>query len=159
MILTLQILMIGVLFWVFYEDLKERKVTLLLLLLLFILGGLLNSQRQIIELFLINSLMNLVVVSAIIFILFLYAKLKLKTSLFEVFGVGDLLFFVYMAISFPTATFLVLFSSSLLFSFALSIVFRTKLKKLIPLAGLQALYLALIVGVNLLWNVVDLYAI
>ena len=159
MILILQIVMIGMLFWIFYEDLKERKVTLLLLLLLFVLGGFLNSQHQFLEVFLIGMLMNVIVISTVILILFLYAKLKLKTSLFNVFGMGDLLFFVFMAISFPTATFLVLFSTSLLFSFVISIVFKAKLKKLIPLAGLQALYVALIVGVNLLWNVVNLYAI
>lgn len=159
MIIGLQILMIAILSLVFYEDMKERKVTTYALLLLLVLGGFLNSQHHFIELFLISTLMNIAIVSGVVLILFLYAKFKLKTSLFKVFGVGDLLFFAFMAVSFPTATFLVLFSSSLIFSLTMSIVFKAKLKKFVPLAGLQALYLAMIVGVNLLWNVVDLYAI
>lgn len=159
MILAINILMIGLLFYVFYEDVKERQVTLLLLLILFLLGGFLNSQQQMIELFLLSSLINLMVVSTIILILFVYSRFKMKTSLFKVFGVGDLLFFVFMAISFPITTFLVLFSASLIFSFSISIVFKKQLKKLIPLAGLQAFFLGCIIGVNLLLNIVNLYTI
>ncbi len=158
MILAGKILLIGLLFYVFYEDVKERKVTLLLLFTLFVLGGLLNSYHHILELFLISTLINLSVISAIIFILFLYSKFKLKAPLFDVFGVGDLLFFVFMAISFPVSTFLVLFSVSLIFSFVISIVFKEKLKNLIPLAGLQALFLGCVIGVNLLFTITNLYA-
>ena len=147
--LTVNISMIALLFWVFYEDIKDRKVTLLLLISLFAVGGFLNSQHQILELFLLSSLINLGVIAIITLLLLLYAKLKMKSSLFEVFGLGDLLFFGFMAISFPTASFLVLFSTSLIFSFLISIAFQKQLQKLVPLAGLQALFLGLIIGANL----------
>lgn len=158
MIVAAKILMIGLLLSVFYQDVKERKVTLLLLFALFIVGGLLNYRHHILELFLISSLINLCVISVIVFILFLYSKFKLKAPLFDVFGVGDLLFFVFMAISFPVSTFLVLFSVSLIFSFVISIVLKQKLKNLIPLAGLQALFLGAVIGVNMLFTITNLYA-
>jgi len=156
--LAINIGMIAMLFWIFYEDVKDKKVTLLLLVSLFVTGGFLNSQYQIIELFLISSLINFGVILMVIILLFIYTKIKLKTELFKVFGVGDLLFFAFMAISFPTTTFLVLFSTSLIFSLLLSLIFQKKLQKLIPLAGFQALFLGLIIGANQLLNIVNLYA-
>lgn len=156
--LAINILMVAMLFWVFYEDVKDKKVTLVLLISLFVVGGFLNSQYQIIELFLISSLINFGVILMVTMLLFIYTKVKLKTALFKVFGVGDLLFFAFMAVSFPTTTFLVLFSTSLIFSLILSLIFQKKLQKLIPLAGFQALFLGLIIGANQLLNIVNLYA-
>ena len=158
MILAANIVMMGSLFWVFYEDLKERKVTIALLMLLFVVGGFLNIKQQVWEVFLISSILNLAVVFSIILILFVYTKLKLKQSLPEAFGLGDVLFFAFMAISFPTTTFLVLFSCSLIFSFIISISFQKQLKKFVPLAGLQALFLGLILGTNHLFGLMNLYA-
>lgn len=158
MITAISILMIGLLFWVTYEDVKDRKVTLLLLIVLFLTGGFLNSQQLSTELFLISSIINLSVIAMVVFVLFLYVQLKLQTKLFNVFGSGDLLFFAFMAISFPTISFLVLFSISLIFSLLISLAFQKQLKKLVPLAGLQALFLALFLGSNTLFHLVDLYA-
>jgi len=102
------ILRIGLLFFVFYEDLKDRKVTLIVLVILMLLGGFIHSQHQYIWVFLLSSLLNLTIILTIILVLYAYANFKLKTSLSEGFGLGDTLFFIVMAVSFPTATFLVL---------------------------------------------------
>ncbi|MEQ6123565.1 hypothetical protein AAON49_05140 [Pseudotenacibaculum sp. MALMAid0570] len=155
---AMNILMIALLFWIFYEDIKDRKVTLLVLLSVSVLGGFLHGKQQLLEVFFLTTLLNLAVVLLVIFVLFVYTKLKLKIALFEAFGLGDLLFFLCMAISFPTASFLVLFSASLIFSFVVSVVFQKQLKNLIPLAGLQALFLGLIIGTNELFQVTNLYA-
>lgn len=156
--LAVNIAMMGLLFWIFYEDLKERKVTLAVLLLLFAVGGFLNIQQQIWEVFFISSILNLSVVLMVLLVLSIYTKVKLKQPLFEVFGLGDVLFFIFMAISFPTTTFLVLFSTSLIFSFVISVTFQKQLKKFVPLAGLQALFLGLIIGSNQLFDIINLYA-
>lgn len=156
--LAVNIVMMGLLFWIFYEDLKERKVTLAVLLLLFVVGSFLNIQQQIWEVFFISSILNLSVVLMVLLVLFIYTKVKLKQPLFEVFGLGDVLFFIFMAISFPTTTFLVLFSTSLIFSFVISVTFQKQLKKFVPLAGLQALFLGLIIGSNQLFDMINLYA-
>ena len=114
---------------------------------------------QIVELLLLSMLMNLLIVSMVVFVLWIYTKLKLKKPLFSVFGLGDLLFFIFLAIGFPIPTFLVLFSASLVFSIIMSIAFKKQLTKWVPLAGLQALFVALVVGVNQLLNITNLYAI
>ena len=40
------ILMIGLLLRVFYEDIKDRKVTFIVLVILLLLGGFIHSQHQ-----------------------------------------------------------------------------------------------------------------
>jgi len=157
--MALNIVLLGLLLWIFFEDLKERQISLLAILGLIILGGFLNYRHHILELFLISTLINTLVIAAIIFILWMYTKFKLKKQLFQVFGAGDLLFFLFLAIAFPTPTFLVVFSSSLIFAFLIFILFRKQLTKWVPLAGLQALFIALIVGVNELGQIINLYAI
>jgi hypothetical protein len=151
--------MILLLLWVFLQDIKERQVTLVLLLSLILLGGFLHYKKQILEIFLLNILVNTMTILVVVFILWMYSKLKLKSELFHVFGTGDLLFFLFLAVSFPITTFLVVFSSSLIFSLIVSIVLKNSLKKWIPLAGLQALFLSLLIGANQLFHIVNLYAL
>ena len=151
------ILMIGLLLRVFYEDIKDRKVTFIVLIILLLLGGFIHSQHLNVWVFLLSSLLNLII--TIILVLYVYANFKLKTSLSKVFGLGDALFFIVMAVSFPTATFLVLFATSLLFSFVIAVLFKKTLKKFIPLAGLQALYIGLTLASNQLFHIINLYAV
>ena len=158
MITALNILMIVLLLWIFYEDIKQREITLTVMLLLLLLGGFLNFQKQILEIFLINSIVNILVVTMVVGILWVYSKFKLKAGLFEVFGSGDLLFFLFLAVSFPITTFLVIFSSSLIFSLLVSMAIKKSITKWVPLAGLQALFLSVLVGVNQVFGIVNLYA-
>ena len=153
------ILMIGLLLRVFYEDIKDRKVTFIVLVILLLLGGFIHSQHQNLWVFFLSSLLNLSIVLTIILVLYVYANFKLKTSLSKVFGLGDAFFFIVMAVSFPTATFLVLFATSLLFSFVIAVLFKKTLKKFIPLAGLQALYIGLALASNQLFHIINLYAV
>jgi len=153
------ILMIGLLLRVFYEDIKDRKVTFIVLVILLLLGGFIHSQHQNLWVFFLSSLLNLSIVLTIILVLYVYANFKLKTSLSKVFGLGDALFFIVMAVSFPTATFLVLFATSLLFSFVIAVLFKKTLKKFIPLAGLQALYIGLTLASNQLFHIINLYTV
>ena len=153
------ILMIGLLLRVFYEDIKDRKVTFIVLVILLLLGGFIHSQHQNLWVFFLSSLLNLSIVLTIIMVLYVYANFKLKTSLSKVFGLGDAFFFIVMAVSFPTATFLVLFATSLLFSFVIAVLFKKTLKKFIPLAGLQALYIGLTLASNQLFHIINLYTL
>jgi hypothetical protein len=153
------ILMIGLLLRVFYEDIKDRKVTFIVLVILLLLGGFIHSQHQNLWVFFLSSLLNLSIVLTIIMVLYVYANFKLKTSLSKVFGLGDAFFFIVIAVSFPTATFLVLFATSLLFSFVIAVLFKKTLKKFIPLAGLQALYIGLTLASNQLFHIINLYTV
>ena len=157
--IALNILMIGLLFWIFYEDLKDREISLVVVLLLLALGGYLNWAHHSLWLFLTSILLNILIITMVISVIWLYAKFKLQKGLFDVFGMGDLLFFVFLAISFPLPAFTVILSGSLIFSLLLSIVLKKKLSKWVPLAGLQALFTALVIGVNLVLTNINLYAL
>jgi Flp pilus assembly protein protease CpaA len=159
MITFLNILLIGLLILICIEDIKEREISLIVIVVLIILGGFLNYRHHIVELFLVSCLVNSLIVLLIVFILWGYSKFKLQKPLFEVFGVGDLLFFVFLAVSFPTTTFAVMFVGSLLFSLLISVLFKKRISKWVPLAGLQALFTALIFGINQIIPVVNLYTI
>ena len=160
MITSLNITIVLLHLWVFYQDLKERKVMLILLIVLAALSGFLHSQYSLFEVFLLNILVNIAVVSVVVFVLLLYTRFVLHKKLFDAFGPGDLIFFLILAVSFPIPSFLVIFSCSLLFAFIVSILLKASMKeKTVPLAGLQSLFVATLMMSNMLFNFIDLYRI
>lgn len=105
-----------------------------------------------------NILTNFLLLSILILLIYLYSKFKLNKSFFESFGLGDLLFFIALGVSFPTISFLVIFSLSLIFTFILFTVLESKMAyKTVPLAGFQALFLFLILFINLIFDIVNIY--
>jgi len=151
------ILLLGVLC---FQDFKERKVTLILLVLAILLGGVIHVQQQDIEVFLAVIFFNLLIVFTLFLIISMYAKIKMKQPIFNVFGLGDLLFFMALAVSFPTLSFLVIFVFSLIFSWSIFMLIKQHLKeKTVPLAGLQSLFLLLVLIINMVTNRFDLFAI
>ena len=158
--MQLNFLFLVILILIFLQDLKERKVYLWLLIVAFILSGYLFYQQTILQLYLLHISTNALVFLMLILVLFLYSKFKMKLKLSDALGFGDILFFLVFVFGFPVETFLLLFVSSLVFSLILYQVLKPKLsKKTIPLAGLQALFLFLILFINLAFNIVNLYSI
>jgi len=158
MLIILKIVLMLCLWTIVYQDIKERSVYLWILIATMLLIGFLHYQHSLSGLFLSSILLNIAIVLTIIFILFLYAKFKIKLALQDTFGFGDLLFFLTIAIGFPTITFVVLFSFSLFFSLILFLVVKKKLKhKTVPLAGLQALFFSLIFLLNWAFNFINIY--
>lgn len=156
-ITLLLILILGILF---YQDLKERKVSFWILVLGILLGGILHFLEQQSIVFLTNVGVNICFVTVIFGILCVYAKLKLKKEILKVFGIGDLLFFVLLAVSLPILSFLMVFVFSLIFSLIVFLLLKNKLKeKTVPLAGLQSLFLALVLIANKMIPTIDLYAL
>ena len=148
------------LFLISYQDFKKREVSLILFLLAGVLGSLTHYATQYLYIFLMSLFINMIVIFIVILILLVYSKQKMKMSLKEVIGLGDILFFILLAISFPTVSFLLLFTGSLVFSLVLFLVLKPKMvNKTVPLAGLQALFLGLALFVNVLFNFVNLYAV
>tara|TARA_R110002033_G_scaffold169674_4_gene210777 strand:+ start:543 stop:1046 length:504 start_codon:yes stop_codon:yes gene_type:complete len=142
------------------QDFKNREVSILLFLVIGIVGGYLHYKTQYLNVFLLSLLINFSTILILVFILLIYTKFVLKMELKETIGLGDLFFFMVLAISFPTISFMMLFSMSFVFSLILFLVLKTKMKnKTVPLAGLQALFLGLVILINLLFNFVNLYAI
>ncbi|MDC9723309.1 MAG: hypothetical protein PSN34_11165 [Urechidicola sp.] len=156
----LKTILILLLVAILYQDLKERMVYLALFGLTTILLVYLQLQEITSSVVMVSSLLNISVVAIVVLVLSIYSKLRLKKPLKETFGLGDGLFFIVLAIGFPTATFLVLFSFSSLFSYALFLVLKPNLKiKTVPLAGFQALFLAIVLVLNESFSFVELYTI
>lgn len=160
MLIVLKIVLLAGLLALVYQDFKERKVYLSLLLIPLFLLGFLNYKNSLASQFLINTTLNFALVIIILGFLFFYSKYKLKESLQNTFGLGDALFFLVIAVGFPTFTFIVLFSFSLIFSLVLFLIIKKNFKQqTVPLAGLQALFLSLLLSLNWIFNFVDLYLI
>lgn len=145
---------------IFYQDYKERKVSAWALITIILLGGAIYYIKTLPSLYLLNISTNIGFIFIIVSVLYLYSKFKMKKTINEGIGLGDILFFIALAVSFPIITFLILFSLSLLFSLLLFVILKPSLKqKIAPLAGLQALFLFIILFINLTFNFVNLYAL
>ena len=141
-----------------YQDLKDQKVVAWL----FLCAGILISTLYFTEVdttqYLIAVLLNVSILLLIVLILALYSKLILQKPFFDTIGLGDILFFLIIALGFSTVTFLILFSTSILFTGATYFIFKKQLKTTkIPLAGFQALFVAMIFASNWLFNISNLY--
>jgi len=159
MILILKIILALSLLLIFLQDLKERKVYLIL----YIISGCLMAYLYYIEttlfLYFFHIGINLSIVGLIVLILYLYSKIILRKPLAETFGIGDLCFFLVVALGLSTTTFLVLFSFSLLFSAFLFVIMKLRTKIItVPLAGYQALFFTLIFMSNWLFSFTNLYS-
>lgn len=151
---------IVILLGIFFQDMKERKVSLYLFIVAMVLGALLYFQKEPQIVFTLNIGVNLGIVLSIFGIIWAYTQLKLKQKISTAFGLGDLLFFCVLAVSMPIVSFLVVFVFSLLFSLIVFKTLKNSLKeKTVPLAGLQALFFACVLGINSYTNFIDLYAI
>jgi len=142
-----------------YQDIKDRAIAVWVFIYLSLVGGYVHFESQFPQVFLVHVLMNMTVLLMLLFSILLYSKLVLKKNLNQAIGLGDILFFIVFAVSFPTVSFLVLFSLSCLFSLVLFLGTKSKSSnKTVPLAGFQALFLSLVLFINLLFNFVNLYA-
>lgn len=143
-----------------YQDLKERQIAIYLLGIALISTTLLFVQQVPLQTYLWQCLQNTAIIAMLLAIIWIYSRLKLKQSLNQVFGLGDALFFLVPALSFPSTSFLLLFIASLIFSLLLFWVIKPRLAhKTVPLAGLQALFFAMVLGLNWFFEFNDLYLV
>lgn len=159
MLVVLNFLFLTGLLVLVYQDFKDREVTFLVFPFLLIVGAVLHYRTQYIEIFLLNLIINLGLLSVVLLMLLLYVRLVIKKKFNQAIGSGDVLFFIVIAISFPSITFSVLFSASLFFSLIIYQLLKPKIGKNIPLAGLQSLFLFFIIVSNSIFNFVNLYTI
>lgn len=126
---------------IFVQDVRERKVYLILFLLCQINSfGLFFLNPD----FLVEELiLNFFFIGLMIAGLFIYCGIK-KISFKNSFGLGDGFFFIIMATSFSTLYFVQNLVFSLIFSLILHLLFKKIIphnyNQMVPLAGFQALY-------------------
>ncbi|WP_420571666.1 hypothetical protein [Kordia sp.] len=126
---------------IFFQDIKERSVYWFLFLIVACTAGYLYYTQTFLALFWRTSIINIGVISMILLVLQTYAKLKLKTDLKNVFGLGDALLFLGLCVAFPIASFIIFFVFSLLFSLILHFVLKNRMQEnSIPLAGYMSLF-------------------
>ncbi len=127
--------------FVFLQDIKERKVYWFLFPIIGLLCALLFYNNTLPELFFNALKMNLGFILILVFIISLYAKLKLKTTILKTMGFGDLLLFIAVSLAFSTVPFIVIFISALIFSLTVHLILSKNQKAItVPLAGYMSLF-------------------
>lgn len=126
-----------------YQDMRKREVSWLLFPLLGISLGLTFSLQVGLTVFLYTTLLNLVLVTVIVVLLWAITTFIFKKPFLNVsFGLGDLLMLYVSALGFPTMTFVYLLVGSLLFSLVAFMVMKLVLQsQTVPMAGLMGLFL------------------
>lgn len=130
-----------------YQDFKERQVHWILFPLAFFLSILNSIQQVSADKLLLNSGSNVILIVILFLILFLYAKIRFKgrKGLWQLIGLGDLLFFVVASVNFAILNFIAFSIVSLFLSLIISLLYR---HKTIPLAGIQACCLFLLLSMQ-----------
>jgi hypothetical protein len=129
---------------VLFQDIKERQVYWFLFPIIGLCAGILLYQNMFLQLFYTTVLMNLAFILVLIGVVYLYSKLKLKTSISETFGLGDGLLFLALVFSFSSISFIILFVFGLIFSLLLHMVLKKRSKhQTVPLAGYLSLFFSI----------------
>lgn len=132
------------LLWVFYQDIKDRQVYWFFFPLIALCSGILLYNNMFFELFKTTLIINLVFVLFLILVILIYSKYKLKTTMSQAFGLGDMLLFFALTFTFSSVSFLVLFVFGLVFSLVLHLFAKSKsIHKTVPLAGYLSLFFAI----------------
>ncbi|MCV6631076.1 MAG: hypothetical protein OIF50_14585 [Flavobacteriaceae bacterium] len=130
------------LFFVFWQDLKQRAVSLWLFVLLLIDLTWLHIEHQPIAVALQFIGINIVLVSLLLCVSYLYTRIiKKQAWLNHSIGLGDILLLYIFALAFPTMSFVPILVFSLLFALCVHWFIPPKTHADIPLAGYMSLFL------------------
>lgn len=156
----LKIILLSSFFLILYQDCKDRKVYWFLYPTIGIFSFLIQISFLPIYSGLINVGINLIFVTSLLVVCYLYSAFKLKKNLLqEVFGLGDVLFFVFIAFSFSIVSFFILFIFSLIFSLILHLALQHKqYEKTVPLAGYMSLFFGTVYTISFFYECNFLYA-
>tara|TARA_R110000782_G_scaffold160725_1_gene252819 strand:+ start:1323 stop:1808 length:486 start_codon:yes stop_codon:yes gene_type:complete len=161
LIVIIKIALILVLGLIAFQDIRDQKVNWILFPITAILLFTIYQNNTTINLSYTYLAMNILMVTSILGILFIYTKYIRGMEFLNVsFGLGDVLFFYAFALGFPTLTFLILFVCSIVFSLIITL-FKTKEYNTtgIPLAGLMSLFLIVIFSFGFISFIPSLYSI
>ncbi len=160
MIPLLNALLLVSLLAITYQDITERKVFTFLFPLAALLFGILHYlQASSPTFFWVSVGVNLVIVTLIVLLLALYARLKMRRGfLNESIGLGDLSMLYALCFAFTPMPFLIILVGGLFFSLAMHFLLKKHSAfKTVPLAGYLAAFLALTYVANWIGWVDNLY--
>lgn len=159
MFILVKLLIIICLLIMVYQDIKERAIWWFLFPPLLISAGFLHLSNSPEGMLLLVSMFNILILTIILSVSFLYVQFKMKVSFFKkAFGTGDLLFFLILSVAFPTVAFIVILVFSLIFSLVLHLII-SKQEQTVPLAGYSALFLILVYSAHWTGVFKSLYSI
>ena len=127
---------------VIFQDIKERQVYWFLFPLIGVCCGYLYYSQTLTELFIVSILVNAAFVFLLLFVVYIYSRLKLKASIFNSIGLGDILLFFGLAFTFSSVSFIVIFICALIFSLLLHMLLKRN-ESTVPLAGYMSLFFGL----------------
>lgn len=143
-----------------YQDIKERSVYWFLFPIVACASGYLFYATTFFDFFWTTTIINIGIIALMFLVLFAYTKLKLKTSIGKVFGLGDGLLFIGLCASFPTISFTIFFVFSLLFSLLLHFIFKNSMQdSSVPLAGYMSIFYLCIYVMNWVGLYPNIYSI
>ena len=141
----LKILLVFSFLIVIWQDVKAREVYWFLFPVIAICCGYLYYLNTMPELFLISLFMNIIFVSILLLVVYLYSKHKLKSAFKTSIGSGDILLFFALCLSFSSVSFITCFVLSLTFSLVLHLLIKKRYTlNSVPLAGYMCLFFALV---------------
>lgn len=142
-----------------YQDFKYRAVLWFVFPLLAIALGIVHFLNVETSFFYWSLPINFIVVSIVVFLLYLFATLIAKKKFMNhSLGLGDILFFFAFAMGYPTMTFIILFVFSLFFALFSYFIFKKNMSfKTVPLAGLMSVFLIAILSMDIFFKVPSLY--
>jgi hypothetical protein len=159
--ILLKIAIVSVFTVITWQDIKERLVYWFCYPLVGILGFFIQKNFLELDTIIINSLVNLSLITTVILILWVYSKIILKRKLVnQSIGIGDVLFFIALAFCFSIVSFYVLFVFSLFFSLLMHFLLKKNYKEhtTIPLAGYMAVFFAFVYCATFFMNCNFLFA-
>ena len=152
---------------VLYQDMKSREVSFILFPMLFLLNAYITGTVKPIEMVVSDMLMILgfITIQLLVIVLYLLLKFRKVINPFSGFiGTGDLLFWLAIAPLFSFINFVLFFVLSLSFSAIAFITFKSIFKpesitksKFIPLAGMQAGFLFLMLLFDQLFHQLEFH--
>lgn len=140
---VLKLILLSSLLGVTYQDVRDRYVFWFLFPAIGVCAGILLFMNTSIGFFLETILLNLLFISLLLGVVFLYTNYKLKMKLSETFGLGDGLLFIALAFSFAQLTFIIVFVFGLLCSLLLHLALKKTKSETVPLAGYMSVFFAL----------------
>lgn len=141
-------LLIGVLLFVFYSDVRYRVIHVVLPISIFVLSFLVNYFSKSLNFYEISYNIGFVLINMLGLILYFSLKDKtFKNPVDTLIGLGDIVFFIAITPLFSLKEYILFFITGLFFSLLIhGVMLLFKKVKTIPLAG----YLALFLVVNLM---------
>lgn len=128
----------GIIFW---QDAKDRLVYWFLYPLLALLSFLIHLQYVDYPVLFITVLINIAFVSLLLVLTWSYYKLRKRTLVNKMIGIGDVALFFCLTPTLPAVSFITMFVFSLVFSLIVHQFLKPRFNDTtIPLAGYMVLY-------------------